>query len=133
MRPPAILGHVADVFDVTLAELLSRHRYKRLNGPRLALSWALRRVGVGVHEAGRAIDRDHSTVIQNAQAADRRADCDPAFAELLRILAERIGVPLPAPPEPAPAPPVRRPLVVTPQLRLWLWSQRNSIARPTTA
>lgn len=83
----AILHAVCDLFGVTPAELLGRTRYKHLNAPRLALCWALRQSGVSMIEAGRAIGRDHSTVIKNAQAAERRAIAYTDYA--LKLLALR--------------------------------------------
>jgi len=128
MKPRAILEATADIFGVTLADLIGPRRYRRIADAKLAAAYTLRQVGISLREAGELLGRDTSTIVQNAKAAAALADRDPAFAARLRALAAAIN-----PVEPPVPPPVRRPLVMTPQLRLWLWSQRDSIAMPATA
>jgi hypothetical protein len=126
MRACAVLDHVASVFDVPLAEVTGPRRWARLAPAKLAASWALRRVGISLAECALLLDRQTSTVVKNAQAAEALAQRDPTFAGQLRDLATRIGMPLDAPPAvPITAGRARHGFAMTPATRLWLWANRD--------
>lgn len=122
--PAATLRAVCALFGVSEADLIGRRRSRRLTPARQAAAYALRRAGLSLVEVGELLRRDHTTIIYSVRQAEARATTDPAYAAKLHQL---LGEP------PAPPPPVRKVVVITPQLRLWLWSHRDSIMMPSAA
>lgn len=103
MKPrKAILEIVARVFEVEVAELIGSRREQHIQPARQAAAWALRRAGYSAVQAGRAMHRDHSTILYAAKRALELAAEDPDYRaqlrEVEREIAPRSETQLPAPP-----------------------------------
>lgn len=118
--PAVILRTVADLFGVSIADLIGTRRYKRLTSARQAAAYALRQAGLGVIETGELLRRDHSTITYSVRQAERRTTADPAYAAKLHQLLVRPSDPPPALHATRTRPAQRVAVALTPQLRLSL-------------
>lgn len=84
-----LLARAALDFGYAEEELLAkRGRSERITQARQALMWAARHHGYSLVEIGRYMSgRDHTTIVHGSQQAALRAECDPAYARLLRKVA----------------------------------------------
>jgi chromosomal replication initiation ATPase DnaA len=85
-----LLQRATTVFGIDASELRSkRGRSPRLVQARQALMYALHAAaGMSYQEIGRALGRDHTTVLYGARQAQARAASDPAYAaQLAQLLA----------------------------------------------
>lgn len=80
-----IVANAADLYGVAVADILSPSRDRRVTNARQAACWLLRGHGMSLPAIGRALDRDHTTVLY----AVRRIDADPARRSLLWKLLHR--------------------------------------------
>ena len=77
---------VAEAFGVRRQDILGETRVRSVTMARQAVMLlAVQHSGRSLAVIGRAIGRDHSTILDGAKAAERRADADPAYAA--RVLA----------------------------------------------
>ncbi len=81
----AVIAATADLYGVTVEQVLSDARAPRVVKARQAACWVLRAQGWTFQGIGRALDRDHSTVIH----ACNKIDADAAARGLLWRLLDR--------------------------------------------
>lgn len=74
-----IIDTAADLYGVDVDEVLSTSRNDRVVRARQAACWLLRGHGMSLPEIGKAIGRDHTTVLH----AVRKIDADPGRRSLL--------------------------------------------------
>lgn len=83
-----LINTAADMFNVHPRDLVGPYRFKFLMLPRFALYKALRLRGWTYPRIGRALSRDHSTIIYGAERADYYAERDAEYADKIRQLVE---------------------------------------------
>ncbi len=88
-----IIGLVAQTYAVSVAELHSRSRKRRVTRPRqLAMYLCRRFTDASLKEIGRKLGRDHTSVIYAIDVVERRAAEHPPLRYQLEALAGRLGV-----------------------------------------
>lgn len=75
----SIIASAADLYGVDVDEVLSTSRADRATRARQSACWLLRGRGMSLPEIGRALGRDHSTVLYSI----RRIDADAGRRALL--------------------------------------------------
>jgi hypothetical protein len=91
-----IAGIVADAYGLSTDDILSKVRYREIVEPRMVLFWLCRhatRPQWSYPGIGRALGRDHTTVMHSVSRVERMIADDPEFAERvgsLRRAAEAI-------------------------------------------
>jgi hypothetical protein len=98
--PAIILERAADLFGVSVADILGRRRFRHIARARHAVIYVLWKQGITTPAIGSIIHRDHSTVCSSIQVAEDLATDQPAYAALLHALLRSAT----AEPEPPPPP-----------------------------
>lgn len=76
-----VLAVVSAEFETPLSDLLSERRQRRLVRPRQAAMWLAREfTRHSLPTIGRAMRRDHTTVLHGIAAHQRRLETDPYYA-----------------------------------------------------
>jgi chromosomal replication initiator protein len=84
----------AETFNVHPRDLASHYKFDFLMRPRFALYKALRLRGWSYPQIGRALKRDHTTIIYGVSRADYYMERDAEYAEKIhRLAAMRIEHP----------------------------------------
>ena len=88
-----LIGAVAESFDVPVELLCSRDRHRSVVKARQALYWLLRRTTeLSSPEIGRALERDHATILTGVRAVEKLRRRDPFFAaDLDQLLVWAVG------------------------------------------
>lgn len=92
-----LIGQVADLFDLTRADLTSASRKRHVVAARQAAAWVLRHAypQISLQTIGEQLGgRDHSTIIYAITRTTERMRVDPALERQLRAM---IGDPPPLP------------------------------------
>jgi chromosomal replication initiation ATPase DnaA len=71
-----LLPGLCERLGVTVDEMLSRGRTKQLAHARAIVCWALRQKGFSFPEIGRALGRDHTSVIPAVRKIERAAEAN---------------------------------------------------------
>lgn len=75
-QPPStmalILVHVADKYDLTVAELRGKRRVHRIAHPRQEAMWMMRQAGKSLPQIGAYLNRDHTTVLHGVRRHEAR-------------------------------------------------------------
>lgn len=88
--PDGILFSVAARFGVTLAELHSADRHKRIARARHVAMWLMRQGGMSYPEIGRAIgNRDHTTVMSAVRKVEAGLEAEPQWRATLEAMLHR--------------------------------------------
>jgi len=74
-----IVELVADLYEVSVADLLGRDRHHRVTRARQGAAWLLKRTGMSWRDIGAVVGLDHSTV----GYCIRKVEADPATRALL--------------------------------------------------
>jgi chromosomal replication initiator protein len=84
-----IIRAVADHFGLTVGDILSQRRERRISRPRqIAMYLARENSGKSTTQLGREFERDHTTVVYATQVIAKEIDSDPIMArEMERIMA----------------------------------------------
>jgi chromosomal replication initiator protein len=110
MTPDTTLNRVAELFEVTRADLVGRSRTGRIVQARFAAAYALHHhyADMSLSAIGAALGgRNHSTIINAIRRAEALARIDPDYRTKLHTLSSG-----PSPPE-AYGPPLSPPLLST--------------------
>lgn len=78
----------ADMFCIHPRDLVSHYKFDFLMMPRFAVYKALRLRGWSYPQIGKALGRDHSTIIYGVRRADWQMERDPEYADKVKALAE---------------------------------------------
>ena len=90
-----VLRVAADFFEVTLAELIGRNRSAKIVLPRQVIMYVIREeVGASLQQIGRALERDHTTVMHGIERVASEMDKDPHLAQSVSSLRNRLYEPL---------------------------------------
>lgn len=92
MNAQTLIAHVAEAFDLTIADLTGPSRMRHIVLARQAAAWVLRRASpLSLEEIGRLLGgRDHTTIGYSiAQVAQRMADDPHVRAQLHSLLPEK--------------------------------------------
>ena len=90
-----VLRVAADFFEVTLAELIGRNRSAKIVLPRQVIMYVMREeVGASLQQIGRALERDHTTVMHGIERVASEMDKDPHLAQSVSSLRNRLYEPL---------------------------------------
>lgn len=83
---------VCSVCRVTLDELISNDRHRRVSNGRHLLVYLLRgRCGVTLKECGELLGgRDHTTILNSQRVAENLLQTDPAFKSLLDQIEQQL-------------------------------------------
>lgn len=83
---------VAEEFGVSVAELKSKSRLRRMCAPRQVAMWLGRKLTLGsLEDIGRFFERDHTTVLYGMNRVYDRMTRDKFFRESLETLVSRLG------------------------------------------
>jgi chromosomal replication initiator protein len=86
----AIQEAVCDRYDLTMAELVSARRDKRVAVPRMMAMWLCRQASYTLPEIGRAFGgRHHTTVLSGWWRIERLRQADPSLGDSLDVLIDR--------------------------------------------
>lgn len=91
----AVIADVAEFYGVTVAEILSPRRERRLSEPRHVAMWcAARLTGQSLPQLARAFRRDHTTIMYAVREVTKRRAANPAVEaetdELYAWLVQRV-------------------------------------------
>ena len=90
-RVSDVINVAADVWDVTVDELLTATRTKRVTRPRFAVMHFLFNVlRISLPSIGKALNRDHTTCLHAVRQAAHLRRSDKAFAGRSRLLAREL-------------------------------------------
>lgn len=79
------------VFGVTYARLVSRRRTPQLVNARHVVALVAMELGASSTEVGRALDRDHSTILSGRKRADARARVDSDYASMINAVRDLVS------------------------------------------
>lgn len=86
-----VLTEVSEEFGIQVRDLLGPWRRQRLVWPRHAvMALARRHTMASVPAIGRAMQRDHTTVLHGIAAHEVREAADPEFAARVAVVSERL-------------------------------------------
>lgn len=93
---PASIGRLLDAvaaeFGVAAADLLGPRRFPRLSLPRQVVMFlASERLDRTLGQIGRALNRDHTTVLHGVTSIRRRMGADPDFAARVERVADALN------------------------------------------
>jgi chromosomal replication initiator protein len=81
-----VLARVAQFYRVTVEKLLGPHRHRAVARPRMIAMLLLHERGMSLHAIGRAVRRDHSTVVHGVGLVKRACETDGELcAEVERL------------------------------------------------
>lgn len=84
----------AEAFGVPQRDITGRARYSRVRDARFALYWVGRdHLGYSFARVGRALDRDHSSVMHGYAEARARMDRDPGYAAAVSHMTDMVPAP----------------------------------------
>jgi chromosomal replication initiator protein len=88
-----IIDAVTEFYNIKLSDLQSRRRHKSVTEPRQVCMWlARKRTRFSLEEIGAYFGgRDHTTVMHSIRTVDDRKSTEPAFAEQVTLLDQRIS------------------------------------------
>lgn len=86
MHPAEVLVATAAAFGISVKELTSKARGRRIARARHAAVYVLRTKGESYPSIGRVLDRDHSTIVASFRAAQVTASHNSEYARVLRDL-----------------------------------------------
>ena len=83
VNPEMIIARVAAAYGVRSADILGRRRSKHISAARRAAGLELLAAGLSLSDAGRALDRDHSTLFyyRERERAQRPPPAEAAEVE----------------------------------------------------
>lgn len=88
----AIVAVISDIADVTLGDLLSERRARRVARPRqLVMYLAKELTDLSYPQMGRVLRRDHTTVQHGIKQARKLLDYDEEFRRMYRQARKRLG------------------------------------------
>ncbi|WP_119035835.1 helix-turn-helix domain-containing protein [Hephaestia caeni] len=91
-RVAEIVDRVGFEMGLRPIDIMSRRNFKALGRGRAAVSWIAREATLrSLPQIGRAMGRDHSTVIHQLRRAEALRAADPAFRRLTDRLAEEFS------------------------------------------
>lgn len=91
VRSERLLEKAAEVFGVTVGEILSRRRFRVLADARCACVHILRKTGMSHRDIATVLGgRDHSTSIHFVKLAKILLETDPEFARKVRHILNRL-------------------------------------------
>ena len=66
-----IARHVSRETEISLADIYSKKRVRKIAHARFIVMWLAKRAGYSLTQIGRAFDRDHSTVLNALRRVDK--------------------------------------------------------------
>ena len=77
--PAAIISNAAQVFDISKEKILGKCRQKQYVKSRIFISYFLRTNGFTLHEIGKVLNKDHSSIIHHITTFENEASCDEQY------------------------------------------------------
>ncbi len=88
-----VLELVAETYSVRVSHLLGRSGTKHVRIARQAAYWCLHRAGRSLPAVGRALGRNHSTVLSGVRRTQHRMLHDPYTCARLEGVLDAVGIP----------------------------------------